>query len=527
MKIGDHLVSPRTAYNHHGIYTGEQVIHYSGFSKGMSKGQISKTSLEEFSQGNTISVELHSKRKYGPEESIKRASRRLGEDWYDVLLNNCEHFVTWCILGTHSSSQINALIQNSNQSAQIYSNQNSNHSLSEAVSRGLIGGVVSASTYEICKLVSQHKKLTEKEFIDSTKNIILAGIEGAARTGITTSIQNAGKSLAHKNSKLGQLLVKSGPATILANMSVDLIKNLYQLSTHKIDSIELMDNVLQSGTNASGGYYGGVGGIWVAESLGVGLSFITPLGPMGPLVCAVIGGVVGATGFNLLYEPARTQGMQRVQADISSVKHDLSQPGGIYQYIDVVGTQSKYKFEWSHLIPCYGTFGQLSEYKARKDALKNITQQLHQKSAALDGWREDAMQQLESNYQKTLSRLETNFSQTRHAMDMNLTHQGYQLASEFDVLLKSRQMLQQLSDSNTFQALSKIAKATEHTQQKIERTKAIQILVQDLKRDAQYIQNEEDRQAMLQKMDELIQNNVLKGFVSPREQAQLFFYGRG
>ncbi|KOR27377.1 hypothetical protein TI03_07035, partial [Achromatium sp. WMS1] len=127
-------------------------------------------------------------------------------------------------------------------------------------------------------------------------------------------------------------------------MSVDLIKNLYQLCNNKIDSIELMDNVLQSGVNTTGGYYGATGGAWIAEWLGVGLSFVTPLGAIGPLACAVIGGIAGATLSNLIYEPAHTQGIERAKADIFNAQHELTQPGGIYHYIDSVGTQSKYQF---------------------------------------------------------------------------------------------------------------------------------------------------------------------------------------
>lgn len=113
MNVGDHLISPRLGYTHHGIYVGnDEVIHYSGFSSGISKGEISLTSVEEFSQGNNVKVKSYLIRTYDFNESVGRAYSRLGEDWYNVLLNNCEHFVTWCIVGFHSSSQVNNLIVN-------------------------------------------------------------------------------------------------------------------------------------------------------------------------------------------------------------------------------------------------------------------------------------------------------------------------------------------------------------------------------------------------------------------------------
>jgi hypothetical protein len=34
----------------------------------------------------------------------------LGEDTYSLAFNNCEHFVTWCILGVKSSAQVNSAL---------------------------------------------------------------------------------------------------------------------------------------------------------------------------------------------------------------------------------------------------------------------------------------------------------------------------------------------------------------------------------------------------------------------------------
>lgn len=111
MNFGDHLVSPRTGYTHHGVYIGNnQVIHYSGFANGRNSGQIATASLSEFSNGCEISVRNHPSRKYDASESVERAFSRIGEDWYNVLVNNCEHFVNWCIDGSHKSEQVNQAI---------------------------------------------------------------------------------------------------------------------------------------------------------------------------------------------------------------------------------------------------------------------------------------------------------------------------------------------------------------------------------------------------------------------------------
>jgi Lecithin retinol acyltransferase len=111
MNIGDHLVTPRTGYTHHGLYIGNgEVIHYSGFANGQSTGTICITSVKAFANGHDVSVKEHFFRFHDREKSVERAHNRLGEDWYNVLINNCEHFVNWCINGLHNSEQVNNMI---------------------------------------------------------------------------------------------------------------------------------------------------------------------------------------------------------------------------------------------------------------------------------------------------------------------------------------------------------------------------------------------------------------------------------
>ena len=106
---GIHLWVKRTGYTHHGLGIGNgQVIHYSGLANGLESGPVCKVSLEEFSNGSKIRTKRHPRRKFNVRQAIRRAKRRLGEDGYSVLGNNCEHFVNWCINGKHKSPQADA-----------------------------------------------------------------------------------------------------------------------------------------------------------------------------------------------------------------------------------------------------------------------------------------------------------------------------------------------------------------------------------------------------------------------------------
>lgn len=103
-RLADHLVTPRIGYTHHGLYAGGgEVLEYS------QKG-VHLVSLSNFSEGNDIRIEEHSVRFYSREESIQRGISRLGEDEYNVVFNNCERFVYWCIDGLPVCSQIEGRI---------------------------------------------------------------------------------------------------------------------------------------------------------------------------------------------------------------------------------------------------------------------------------------------------------------------------------------------------------------------------------------------------------------------------------
>lgn len=101
LTIGSHLVTPRIGYQHHGIYIGQnRVIHFT------SDSRIEEVSLSEFTENNGYSIyPFHSK--FSRHEIVERAMSRLGNDHYNLIFNNCEHFCNWCIHDKHRSQQVN------------------------------------------------------------------------------------------------------------------------------------------------------------------------------------------------------------------------------------------------------------------------------------------------------------------------------------------------------------------------------------------------------------------------------------
>lgn len=117
MKPGDHLVVPLFAgLTHHGIYLGNgRVVHWdSGLPGrvglfallfGPTKARIRETSLNRFSSGRRPRIRRYRLCLDGA-TVVARARARIGEQGYDLFVNNCEQLATWCKKGRHSSRQV-------------------------------------------------------------------------------------------------------------------------------------------------------------------------------------------------------------------------------------------------------------------------------------------------------------------------------------------------------------------------------------------------------------------------------------
>jgi cell wall-associated NlpC family hydrolase len=99
---GDHLVVSRHVYTHHGVYAGDGWVVHKDF------GPVRLESLRTFGDGAKIRVCPPQDGDFPAATVLARAVSRLGEDRYDLLSDNCEHFVRWCRNGKADSPQITA-----------------------------------------------------------------------------------------------------------------------------------------------------------------------------------------------------------------------------------------------------------------------------------------------------------------------------------------------------------------------------------------------------------------------------------
>ena len=98
--LGDHLITGRLGYSHHGIYAG------SGMVIAKTRNGVGEFTLDEFSHGQGIDVIEHADRAFSRAQTVERAKSRIGEKGYSLLSSNCEDFANWCISGKSDSSQV-------------------------------------------------------------------------------------------------------------------------------------------------------------------------------------------------------------------------------------------------------------------------------------------------------------------------------------------------------------------------------------------------------------------------------------
>ena len=115
---GDHIRVDRGLYNHHGIYVAvDEVIHFSSEDDDNLAGtdnKVLQTNLEGFLRGGKLEVKIYTEEEiedlYHVDAIIGWARACLGDEGYNLVFNNCEHFANYCTLGRHHSHQVSKVV---------------------------------------------------------------------------------------------------------------------------------------------------------------------------------------------------------------------------------------------------------------------------------------------------------------------------------------------------------------------------------------------------------------------------------
>lgn len=142
LTIGSHIKTSRTGYSHHGIYCGDnKVVHYSGFAQLGKKGSLEVTTLENFlgSEKKYYVIKYPANKvAFSSKNIVRRALSRVGENRYNLVFNNCEHFAAWCVTGKSESKQVKAVLTHTSTIAIVYKSINTASAATRVV--GLAAG---------------------------------------------------------------------------------------------------------------------------------------------------------------------------------------------------------------------------------------------------------------------------------------------------------------------------------------------------------------------------------------------------
>lgn len=110
-EFGDLIRTKVQFYYHYGIFVSEQEIIQFGLPddpfRPAEQIKVLRSDIAAFLQSSDVEVaqpDAHERKSMRTREEIVTIARsRLGEGGYDILHNNCEHFVNDCAFGAPSS----------------------------------------------------------------------------------------------------------------------------------------------------------------------------------------------------------------------------------------------------------------------------------------------------------------------------------------------------------------------------------------------------------------------------------------
>lgn len=110
--FGDIIRTKVQFYHHYGIFVSEDRVIQFGLPDGPMRPaeqiQVLSSDIAAFLQGGEVEVAVpdagERKRMRSPKQIVQIAENRIGEGGYDILHNNCEHFVNDCAFGEPRSA---------------------------------------------------------------------------------------------------------------------------------------------------------------------------------------------------------------------------------------------------------------------------------------------------------------------------------------------------------------------------------------------------------------------------------------
>jgi len=113
LEVEHRIADSTVTYLHHGIDIGDGTVVHArphDFRNPLGGGHVVRTSRAEFAAGRPVRVCTEPHAAYSPDAIATRALAHVGRDGYHLVVDNCEHFATWCATGRRASRQVEIVI---------------------------------------------------------------------------------------------------------------------------------------------------------------------------------------------------------------------------------------------------------------------------------------------------------------------------------------------------------------------------------------------------------------------------------
>ena len=113
LRVERRLAGSTVVYMHHGIDVGDGTVVHArpdDFRSPLAGGRVERTSRAEFAGGGTAIVTTEPPAAYPPDKIVSRALEHVGREGYCPVVDNCEHFATWCATGERTSRQVDIVL---------------------------------------------------------------------------------------------------------------------------------------------------------------------------------------------------------------------------------------------------------------------------------------------------------------------------------------------------------------------------------------------------------------------------------
>ncbi|MFM9023773.1 MAG: lecithin retinol acyltransferase family protein [Planctomycetaceae bacterium] len=112
LEVGRRVIGSTVTYAHQGIDVGDGTVVHARPDDDRDPfggGRVVRSSMTEFAAGAAVRVRRDPPAAYAAEEIVARALKHVDRDGYCPVVDNCEHFATWCATGRRTSRQVDLI----------------------------------------------------------------------------------------------------------------------------------------------------------------------------------------------------------------------------------------------------------------------------------------------------------------------------------------------------------------------------------------------------------------------------------